>query len=50
MAIQKFLGHTSIQMTMRYAHLTPDHLRHTIGKLAYGHSMDTGHLMKTGNS
>lgn len=28
--LQKLLGHTDIKMTMRYAHLTPDHLQSSI--------------------
>ncbi|MNG38845.1 site-specific tyrosine recombinase XerC [compost metagenome] len=26
LALQKILGHNDIKMTMRYAHLAPDHL------------------------
>src|SRR5258705_5339429 len=29
-AIQELLGHSNIQMTMRYAHLTPSSLRQTV--------------------
>lgn len=28
--LQKLLGHTDIKMTMRYAHLTPDHLQESL--------------------
>lgn len=28
--LQRILGHSDIKMTMRYAHLAPDHLRHAI--------------------
>jgi integrase len=27
LTLQKILGHTSLAMTMRYAHLSPDHLQ-----------------------
>lgn len=27
LALQKILGHSSLTMTMRYAHLAPDHLQ-----------------------
>ena len=32
-ALQKILGHASLAMTMRYAHMSPEHLR---GELAVG--------------
>lgn len=31
--VSKLMGHSSIQMTMRYAHLAPDHLRQAAGRL-----------------
>ena len=31
-ALQKILGHATITMTMRYAHLSPDHLRAEMAK------------------
>ncbi|MGP9701914.1 MULTISPECIES: tyrosine-type recombinase/integrase [Halomonas] len=30
LTLQKIMGHQSIQMTMRYAHLAPDHLKEAI--------------------
>lgn len=30
LTLQKILGHQTIQMTMRYAHLSPDHLADAI--------------------
>lgn len=32
-AVQQLMGHATIQMTMRYAHLAPDHLRSAIAAL-----------------
>lgn len=32
-AVQELLGHSNIQITMRYAHLAPDNLRATVGLL-----------------
>ncbi len=31
--VQKLLGHKTIEMTMRYAHLSPDHLKKTVNLL-----------------
>ncbi|MDT4890927.1 hypothetical protein FQZ97_1279350 [compost metagenome] len=30
LTLQKILGHTSLAMTMRYAHLSPDHLQDAV--------------------
>jgi integrase len=30
LALQRILGHTSLAMTMRYAHLAPDHLQDAV--------------------
>jgi len=32
--VSKLLGHSSIEMTMKYAHLAPDHLRKAVDTLA----------------
>ncbi|WP_232822301.1 tyrosine-type recombinase/integrase [Salinicola sp. CR57] len=44
LTLQKILGHRTIQMTMRYAHLSPDHLADSIKygpKFECGQSVDT---------
>jgi len=33
--VKELAGHSDIKTTMRYAHLTPEHLRKSIGKLPY---------------
>lgn len=44
-AVQELLGHADIKMTMRYAHLAPEHLRDAVntlnGILGGGHFFDT---------
>ena len=40
-AVKELLGHSSIAKTMRYAHLSPAHLREAVGKLESGISGTT---------
>ncbi|MBE7375274.1 tyrosine-type recombinase/integrase [Pseudomonas sp. AL-54] len=40
LTLQKILGHSSLAMTMRYAHLSPDHLQDV---LAFGPAKDFRH-------
>ncbi len=44
LTLQKILGHTSLAMTMRYAHLSPDHLQDV---LAFGPARDFRHFFDT---
>ncbi len=44
LTLQKILGHTSLAMTMRYAHLSPDHLQDT---LKFGPVTDFRHFVDT---
>ena len=43
LTLQKILGHSTVVMTMRYAHLAPDHLKDAIeyNPLQIGHFMDS---------
>jgi integrase len=34
--IQKLMGHSNLEMTLRYAHLSPSHEREAVIKLAKG--------------
>lgn len=34
--VQELMGHSTIVMTMRYAHLSPDHLRNAVNKVSLG--------------
>jgi len=34
--LQKILGHSKIEMTLRYAHLAPDHLAEAINIVNFG--------------
>ncbi|MFH1434945.1 MAG: site-specific integrase [Pseudomonadota bacterium] len=42
-AVQKLMGHKTYSMTLRYAHLSPEHLKDTVKALEFlgGHHMDT---------
>jgi site-specific recombinase XerD len=40
--LQKLLGHTSIKMTERYAHLAPNHLEKTVGIVCFGETENAG--------
>ncbi|WP_313474452.1 phage integrase [Stutzerimonas kunmingensis] len=44
LTLQKILGHSSLAMTMRYAHLAPDHLQDV---LAFGPARDFRHFFDT---
>lgn len=44
LTLQKILGHSSLAMTMRYAHLSPDHLQDV---LAFGPAKDFRHFFDT---
>jgi integrase len=37
--VQELMGHSTITMTMRYAHLSPTHLREAVNKASLGQSM-----------
>jgi integrase len=44
--VQEILGHKSFQMTLRYAHLSPEHGREAVKKMdTLGHYMDTGGVL-----
>jgi integrase len=35
LTLQKLLGHSSVAVTMKYAHLAPDFMRDEIGRLRF---------------
>ena len=37
--VQELMGHSTITMTMRYAHLSPDHLRKAVNKASLSSSV-----------
>ncbi|MEE9441578.1 MAG: site-specific integrase [candidate division Zixibacteria bacterium] len=43
LTVKELLGHQTIEMTLRYSHLSPEHKRHAVESLKYfnGHYMDT---------
>jgi len=49
LTLQRILGHSSITMTMRYAHLAPDHLQEAIhlNPLECGRYVDTDKINKS---
>jgi len=47
LTLQKILGHSTLAMTMRYAHLSPDHLQDVI---AFGPARDFRHFFDTSTS
>jgi hypothetical protein len=47
--VQSLMGHKSIQMTLRYSHLAPEHLKGAVEKLDFGvtEKIDFGHHLDT---
>lgn len=53
LALQKILGHSTLNMTMKYAHLAPEHLQEAVDlnplerKLGANRSNEAGSLIKS---
>ncbi len=50
-AVQEFRGHADIKMPMRYAHLSPGHLKSTVNAVNHfggGHFLDTAMKLQPG--
>jgi len=50
LTIRELMGHKDIKMTMRYAHLLPDHKREAVLKLAETHSREKVVALKSKKS
>ena len=48
--VSELLGHSSITMTMRYAHLAPDHLKSAVATLEDFNTMSTQRPAEDGKS
>jgi site-specific recombinase XerD len=47
LTLQKLLGHKSLTMTMRYAHLAPDFMHAEVAKMTFAPSVETATEMAT---
>ena len=45
--LQQLLGHQTLQMTLRYAHLAPDHAMRAVSKVRLA-DLDEGHAHEVG--
>lgn len=47
--LQKILGHTKIDMTMRFSHYSPDHLQKAMNVVSFGGGLNVfNHDLTTG--
>jgi integrase len=49
-ALQRLLGHATLAMTMRYAHLAPEHLRTEIARTERPRSAETASISAQGSA